>query len=156
MGMKKGYKYNRILQRGAPLDRFERKYIPEPNSGCWLWLGSQCNPRYGYGSFSLNRRNETAHRASWMLLRGPIPAGMEIDHKCKNPYCVNPDHLRVATPAENAATRNLIKQMCRKGIHRLDGDNVQLFRSGTVRVCRACRSASRLRYQTRVRRTEVA
>lgn len=126
---------------GTDTERFERKFIPEPNSGCWLWLGGLVNKRYGYGSFRINDRSDCAHRASWMLYRGPIPALLEIDHKCRNPYCVNPEHLRVVTKEINLSHRRKQRERCGRG-HLLSGDNIP---TRGVRHCKTCRAASRLR-----------
>ena len=81
------------------MERFEDGYMPEPNSGCWLWIRS--GNEQGYGSFWLNKRGMAAHRASWILHRGPIPEGMQICHKCDVPSCVNPDHLFLGTQQDN-------------------------------------------------------
>jgi hypothetical protein len=78
--------------------RFFALMIPEPNSGCWLWLGSL---RSGYGRFSLNGKTCEAHRVSYEHLVGPIPQGMMIDHLCRTRCCINPDHLEPVTNAEN-------------------------------------------------------
>ncbi len=88
--------------------RFDSKWIAEPFSGCWLWLGATTN--FGHGHFRLpGRIQELAHRVSWMLNVGDIPKGMFVLHKCDVPSCVNPDHLFIGTQADN------ISDMTRKG-----------------------------------------
>lgn len=83
---------------GLTVERFLECVIPEPNSGCWLCDGALCGD---YAHFTWNGRSYGAHRVSWALFRGPIPDGYEIDHWCYVPCCVNPDHLRAVTLAEN-------------------------------------------------------
>lgn len=74
----------------------------DKSGDCWEWTASRSGG-YGQFSFTVNgkRRPTHAHRAGWELLVGPIPEGMFIDHKCHNKGCVNPDHLRLATPRQN-------------------------------------------------------
>lgn len=72
---------------------------------CWLWTGFR--DAKGYGMTTVwrggRRRTAYAHRLSFETLRDePIPAGMQVDHECMNPSCINPDHLRLATPSENS------------------------------------------------------
>ncbi len=76
--------------------------IPEPNSGCWLWIGSM-NPVTGYGYASTGHRGSSrlAHRVAYEAFVGPIPDGLHIDHRCRMRLCVNPDHLEAVTQQVN-------------------------------------------------------
>ena len=81
---------------------FHESYVPEPNSGCWLWERSTAGKGYNqYGRISYNKRVQRAHRVSWQIHNGPIPVGMLVCHKCDTPLCVNPDHLFLGTHKEN-------------------------------------------------------
>jgi len=74
--------------------------------GCWNWAASLNNK--GYGWFRIRGKTFTAHRASWMLFRGSIPAGMCVLHKCDNPQCVRPSHLFLGTMRDN--TQDMIRK----------------------------------------------
>jgi hypothetical protein len=79
--------------------RLEKYSIPEPNSGCHLWLAALSTD--GYAQLSVQGRNRNAHIVAYELAKGPVPDGMQIDHLCRLHCCVNPDHLEAVTGSEN-------------------------------------------------------
>ncbi len=83
--------------RPTALDRL--KWLIVEVGDCWLWRGSLNNK--GYGWFRWNGRTQLAHRASFILHGGVIPEGMELDHLCRTPHCVRPDHLEPVSHREN-------------------------------------------------------
>ena len=151
----------------APLDvRIERWSMPEPNSGCWLWLGSidDC----GYGKMRGGRDDpgeSLAHRVSFKFHVGPIPDGLELDHKCRTRCCVNPYHLRAVTHAVNVAEsdrttnhRNRIKTHCLRG-HEFSPENtvIEKWNGITMRKCRVCRlMRQRRRYAAKALKASAA
>lgn len=107
---------NRRYCSAACYQRRERRPIAErfwafvrQGSGCWEWTGAR-NPISGYGSFGIDRETmRAAHRVSWELHFGPIPADLFVCHHCDNPPCVRPDYLFLGTPMAN------VRDMDRKG-----------------------------------------
>ena len=71
-----------------------------PTDGCWIWAGHVNDA--GYGRFNWNRTPKFAHRIAYELVKGEIPDGMQIDHVCRNPRCVHPNHLRLVTNKQNS------------------------------------------------------
>ena len=115
---------------------------------CWVWQGNYQKSHKGsgnYGRFSYNGKVVRVHRFSYEQLIGPIPAGLTIDHLCRNTLCVNPDHLEAVSSRENTLrgfsppALNARKTTCPKG-HSLEGSNL-LFSAGTRR-CKICRAVA--------------
>ncbi len=78
--------------------------MPHMQTPCWVWTASKKST--GYGQLILkDKRCMSAHRLSYMLEHGDIPAEMHICHKCDNPSCVRVDHLYLGTPRDNGADR---------------------------------------------------
>ena len=115
-------------------------------SSCWNWVASRV---HGYGSFRIGRRSHAAHRVAWELLVGPIPEGLVLDHLCRNPSCVNPDHLEAVSIPENVR-RGLktyaIRTTCKHGHDITDPANVKTRPNGR-RECRICARVSFNKWQ---------
>ena len=89
-------------------ERFDNKYTPEPNSGCWLWTAAIRTD--GYGIMNVHGKCTAAHRVSYRLHNGLIPKGEGphgtcVLHHCDNPICVNPDHLFLGRNKDNVDDR---------------------------------------------------
>lgn len=84
------------------LERLEGNAMPEPMSGCWLWLGPAYERKGMWKPYFFMRGKQwLAHRASKFLIHGPFDLKAFICHHCDNPLCVNPDHLYVGDHASN-------------------------------------------------------
>ncbi len=117
-------------------ERFEDKFIPEPNSGCWLWTASQV---MGYGCIRIDKKTFLSHRISFELYNGPIGDGLHVLHRCDTRDCVNPRHLFLGTNLDNI--QDSVKKGRRKGITRnrpsglkYDLSNPSRFTNGYVKI----------------------
>lgn len=79
-------------------ERFEGKYIPEPNSGCWIWTAATNGkyPRIGFW-----KKIFFGHRVALAVKIGRTDFSVAM-HKCDNVICVNPDHLEPGDSKKNA------------------------------------------------------
>lgn len=112
----------------------QTKIQVDADTGCWTWTAAK-NPK-GYGSVSNgNNGSMLAHRRSYTEMVGPIPAGLTIDHLCRNKSCINPAHLEPVTCAEN--TRRNYVDACAKG-HAWTPETTYT-RSNGARECTICR-----------------
>lgn len=110
-----------------------------PVDDCWVWIGPATQ---GYGMLKPYRGPaRIVHRVVYEALAGPIPAGLTLDHLCRNRRCCNPDHLEPVTSAENVLRGfgppaiNARKTHCNRG-HELSGNNLRM--EGDRRRCRTC------------------
>lgn len=107
------------------------------DDACWPWKGAFDS--HGYGSYRWSTRplrQTMAHRIAFILVRGGVPDGLELDHLCRNTKCCNPRHLEPVTHAENIRRRSVAQTSCKRG-HEFTTENTRR-RQGKGRECRTC------------------
>lgn len=115
--------------------------LPKEPDDCWIWLGDLDDS--GYGRAVSERlsptRTKMAHRWVYEQRVGPIPDGLHLDHLCRIPCCVNPEHLEPVTVAENVrrGLHGELREVCGSG-HQATPRNTYLRLSDNARKCREC------------------
>lgn len=126
-----------------PIDAAKRfwRHVAAGPGDCWVWTGAKAR---GYGRFSpVHGKTAFAHRWSYEHHIGPIPAGLVIDHLCRNRACVHPHHLEVVTQRENLlrgqtlTAANASRTHCPAG-HPYSEENTGHYGSRKYRACRTC------------------
>lgn len=116
---------------------------------CLVWTG--CCTANGYGKLKRNKKSGTVHRWVYLTFVGPVPAGLQLDHLCRNRRCCRPEHLEPVTAKVNnlrghsVAAKNSRKTHCTRG-HVFDESNTTITKAGTRR-CRACMRAHTARWK---------
>ncbi len=119
------------------------------DTGCWRWKGSK--KVRSYGVFYFQDKYASAHKAAWLMLRGPVPAEYHLHHRveepihCIGPGCINPDHLLVLDPRthaleytpDNITVLKKNQTHCARG-HELSGENLYIYPGTVKRRCRRC------------------
>jgi hypothetical protein len=109
--------------------RWESRLTRDEN-GCLIWGGARSSK--GYGQVRLGVKMLKANRVALVAALGrDILDGLECDHLCNVPACVEASHLREATRRENllaehsqTITRLQVERThCPRG-HELAGDNL--------------------------------
>ncbi len=124
-------------------------------TGCWNWIGDKSNKKYGYGRLKIGGKTKNSYR--WMMewLYGPLDRWEVIDHLCDNGSCVNFNHLKITSNAENVlrgigpSAINSRKTHCPQG-HPLKGKNLNpahLLRG--KRACYICQLAAYRKYNAK-------
>lgn len=132
------------------IERFNSKWKADAN-GCHVWQARKT--KAGYGRFYANGKCHMAHRWALRFIKGvELIEGLQCDHLCNNPSCVNPAHLRQCTARENlmaqhSKTRariNIEATHCSRG-HEFSGYNLK-FQSSGARQCRTCFNMNALKW----------
>lgn len=139
----------------AQIDRLNSRFVPEPNSGCWLWDGAVSHDGYPY--LKLTNKTLYAHRALYELRCEPIPEGLTLDHLCRVRSCVNPAHMQPVTLRENIARgdygwRGRLTH-CKHG-HEFTPENTIARKGrngGPARGCRECGRIAQRNYVSKKR-----
>jgi len=114
------------------------KSIPEPNSGCWIWLGAINSDGYGTGwRPEWEKPSQLAHRISYQAFSKNLKCEDVVAHLCDNPSCCNPEHLKLCSQKENMQDASAKKRIAfgeRAGKAKLNWNSVNDIRSSSKGV----------------------
>lgn len=98
---------------GDPIKRLMSR-VKKSKDSCWVWNGALVR---GYGVINIDGKTEYVHRVVFAASGKKFNKRLTLDHKCRNPRCVNPDHLEPVTRSENIRRMNSAqpRNRCRKG-----------------------------------------
>lgn len=98
-------------RRAQILQKVMARVARDIASGCWIWTGPTSGDGRGggYPRMSLDGQTVAVHRVMATHAMGFIPGRKQIDHRCRNRLCVNPDHLEIVTHRENQRRRDAAK-----------------------------------------------
>ena|ERR1700693_5874226 len=137
-------------------ERFTKKFIVTED-GHWIWTASL--QKSGYGQYGVDHTMVYAHRYCWEQLVGPIPDGMQVNHKnsCHRRDCVNPEHCYLGTQKQNVqdakelgtfrpypGTYNTVKTHCTQG-HEYNEENTNIWEDDHGLFHRQCKICKRER-----------
>jgi hypothetical protein len=142
-----------------------KKSVRVDENGCWIWMYRKDKRGYGYATMPRRPENPLvmkAYKFSYIAFKGKPPAGLDLDHLCRVPSCVNPDHLEAVTHRENVMRSNAVtalnarKTHCKRG-HKLAGSNLieKEYKRGKFRDCRTCVNTRKRRYALEKRLSKV-
>lgn len=129
-------------------ERLFSRVVSSGKFDCWVWTGGTITKGYGHMGASPRWKTKKVHRISYELLIEPIPAGLQIDHLCNNPPCINPGHLEVVDARTNilrgngSAAQRARQTHCKRG-HRFTQENTYITPSRENRICRICQKRYR-------------
>lgn len=115
--------------------RFMPKWKLDPETGCWNWTGAN-NGKYPV--FRDASSKGYAHRFACGYFNGPIPDGFEVDHRCRNTMCVNPDHLEAVPQLINNLRSESRSAKQARQTHCKNGHGLPPYLPGQERRCKPC------------------
>lgn len=144
----KPMEYHQLSLIEKDLNRLWSKVVVYPgDNACWGWADVLSTAGYAYlGVGGRKGRKLLARRILYQLTIGPIPEGMDLDHLCRNRWCVRPDHQEPVPRRINllrgqtVTARNARATHCPQG-HRYDIFNTVLYYNR--RYCRTCSNIRR-------------